>query len=577
VGFPVNDWQQYLLLVKYHRRMSHTRLRHLFSQSKLMALTLSVFLLGYAVTGYFLFRQGIYFIERIPGVGTFLGDRMIYILFFFFFLMLVFSVGITNFIGLIKGKEIGWLLTLPLSYRVVFLWKSTEAMLVSSWGLLFISAPLLLAFAGTREASWTFYPKSLLILIPFVMVAATAGSTFFLVILRWVSRRVAIVLTVLAVIGAVYYGITAYQQTVKYGPHGGGVIEIGQILKHTDICIHPLLPSTWLSHVLIQWTQPEQHTVGFFTFVLWSWALGSVCLMAALGRHWFYPGWIQNLDRGAASASRRRDSRAGHAYGWVRGIPKVFGMGRPVRAVIRKDMLTFVREPSQWVQFAIVFGLLLLYVLNLRNLGYDLESPFWTAVVSFLNLTVCALAVSTLTTRFVFPQFSLEGSRLWILGMSPLSLDRVVLQKWIQALLFTGVLTTGLQLVSGWMLRLDQVDVLYFTFAVLLISMGLCGIAVGLGSIFPNLKEVNAAKIVSGFGGTLCLIWSFLYIAAMITMLALGKVPIFREARDIPTPPGPWRMWAMIGAVAITLLLGIIPLLIAMRKARRMELTSSVM
>ena len=40
-------------------------------------------------------------------------------------------------------------------------------------------------------------------------------------------------------------------------------------------------------------------------------------------------------------------------------------------------------------------------------------------------------------------------------------------------------------------------------------SGALCGLAVGLGALFPNFKEDNPSKIVSGFGGTLCLVASF--------------------------------------------------------------------
>ena len=39
-----------------------------------------------------------------------------------------------------------------------------------------------------------------------------------------------------------------------------------------------------------------------------------------------------------------------------------------------------------------------------------------------------------------------------------------------------------------------------------MMSAALSGLAVGLGALFPNFKEDNPSKIVSGFGGTLCLV-----------------------------------------------------------------------
>src|SRR5262249_13461824 len=123
-------------------------------------------------------------------------------------------------------------------------------------------------------------------------------------------------------------------------------------------------------------------------------------------------------------------------------------VSRPIQALCAKDARTFLREPSQWGQCALIFGLLLIYTSNLRNLGYNYSDPFWSTVISYLNLTVCSLAMSTLTTRFVFPQFSLEGRRFWIIGTAPLPLTHVLHQKLWLNLLAATPLTTLLVVIS---------------------------------------------------------------------------------------------------------------------------------
>ncbi len=156
-----------------------------------------------------------------------------------------------------------------------------------------------------------------------------------------------------------------------------------------------------------------------------------------------------------------------------------------------------------------------------------LPEPRDLYLVAFLNLTVSALALSTLTTRFVFPQFSLEGKCLWILSMSPIRLSSIVLQKFISSSLLTGVAVTLILLLTSRSLRFDAADTFFFIAAIGLISVGLNGLAVGLGVLFPNLKESNTAKIVSGFGGTLCLVASFVYIAAMVIGLVVIRSEVF--------------------------------------------------
>src|SRR6267143_3890620 len=73
------------------------------------------------------------------------------------------------------------------------------------------------------------------------------------------------------------------------------------------------------------------------------------------------------------------------------------------------------------------------------------------------------------------------------------------------------------------MLKLPMERTLYFMAAVTLMTFTLNGLAVGLGVLYPNFKEDNPGKIVSGFGGTFCLVLSFLYIVASVTLLALGS------------------------------------------------------
>ena len=89
----------------------------------------------------------------------------------------------------------------------------------------------------------------------------------------------------------------------------------------------------------------------------------------------------------------------------------------------------FWRDTTQWAQSLMLFGLLAVYIFNLRHFSQQLTNPFWVHLVSFLNLGACALNLATLTTRFVYPQFSLEGRRLWIVGLAPLGLAGVVKTK----------------------------------------------------------------------------------------------------------------------------------------------------
>ena len=187
-------------------------------------------------------------------------------------------------------------------------------------------------------------------------------------------------------------------------------------------------------------------------------------------------------------------------------------------------------------------------------------------MISYLNLAASALTLSTLTTRFVFPQFSLEGRRLWIIGLAPLGLHRVLLQKFALSALTAMTVTVLLMVASSLMLHLETAKVLFFGLSIAVMSAALSGLAVGLGALFPNFKEDNPSKIVSGFGGTLCLVVSFIYIALFV---ALAALPDVRRVAKVNLPiPDAAAHWLALGLSVAVLF---IPLTIALRRVKNLE------
>src|SRR5688500_3348957 len=214
-----------------------------------------------------------------------------------------------------------------------------------------------------------------------------------------------------------------------------------------------------------------------------------------------------------------------------------------------------------------LFGLLGVYIFNLRHFSQQLVNPFWVHLVSFLNLGACSLNLATLTTRFVYPQFSLEGKRVWIVGMAPLGLVRVVKTKFALTSLSSLALTLGLIWLSCRMLKLPIDATLFFAVSITVMTFALNGLATGLGVLYPNFREENPSKIVSGFGGTFCLVLSFLYIGLSVLMLAYGSpwgwrgIPKYQEAL------GSWFCFGVL-----SLLIGQLAFQLGLRRIKNFEL-----
>ena len=129
-----------------------------------------------------------------------------------------------------------------------------------------------------------------------------------------------------------------------------------------------------------------------------------------------------------------------------------------------------------------------------ENFSARLNNSFWIHLIAYLNLGACSLNLATLTTRFVFPQFSLEGKRLWIVGMAPIGLNKVIQIKYTLATLVSLILTGALIVLSCYMLRMPVSQMIYFTLVILVMSLSLNGLAMGLGVIYPTSRKTIPAK-----------------------------------------------------------------------------------
>ncbi|MCX8107630.1 MAG: hypothetical protein N3G20_02375, partial [Verrucomicrobiae bacterium] len=236
------------------------------------------------------------------------------------------------------------------------------------------------------------------------------------------------------------------------------------------------------------------------------------------------------------------------------------------RAIVLKDVRLFWRDTTQWGQTVVLFGLLAVYILNLRHFGSQITSPFWSNLVSHLNLFACALNLATITTRFVYPQFSLEGKRGWIIGMAPMGLPHVVLTKLALATVASLCITLSLTLLSAWMLKMDRARTFDLGASAVVMTITLNSLATGLGALYPNLKEDNPNRIVAGFGGTFCLVASFVYILLSVLILSITSA----YGRD-PKASLTWMAAGRIAFLTLSVAAGLIPLRLAIKKVTRFE------
>lgn len=486
------------------------------------------------------------------------------LIFNFFFASMLLLLAASNAIiahGSLFGKtESAYLLTLPLSPRDVVTLKYTECLLLSSWSLVLLGLPLMFAMAVT-SAQWVFSLLFLAFFLAFIPIPGAIGLLCAWAVARFIPRRVTRWLTIVALIT-----LAAVTITVIRGLRLGDTateVWLRSFLARMSFVQSALLPNNWVA-------QGVDHAAhGRFEDALLY--LG-VTAANALFLSWIAvnvvsAGLVGAYDRvsvGRGGNRRPASEASGGVCGWA-----FFYLPRPLRLVAAKDLRTFVRDPAQWSQLTILFGLLVLYLANMPTLRLEFSASGWFLFIPFLNLCAVSLILATFTCRFVFPLVSLEGHQLWLLGVLPVDRGRLLWAKFAFSLTVTLAVALGAMTLAAYMLNLDAVWTTIHLTVTVGVCVGLCGFSVGIGARLPMFRETNGARIASGLGGTVNLLMSVALVAFALT--GVGMATFRSRYLSSNSLPDATSIYLCAAACAISILAGIGVVLLGARHFRSVE------
>jgi ABC-2 type transport system permease protein len=541
---------------------------------------------------FLLFYEGFTFIvDHVGQAGATYHAQTVRFVFHLFFaslnVMLVFSSGIILYTGLYNSPETQYLLSLPLRPERIVLYKFQEAVFFSSWGFFLLASPIMIAYGIVTGAPWYYYLLLLPLIISFVYIPCGIGAICCLLVIHKLPhlRKMIVAGAMVAVVGVA--GPLVWR-TVS-GPQSRlfGSEWFQETLYRFRFTQQEWLPSTWLTNGLLEAARVPGVVVtsrvtdlplvqsSMYLALLISNALFFHVLTVWGAKRWFRASW-------GNFACRRRPRRPVQGALSDRLVSAIlFPFPLQLQLLLTKDWRLLRRDPVQWSQFLIFFGLLGLYFLNVdrfNNRHSDIGQLTWINMVSFLNLAVVGLILSTFTTRFIYPMISLEGHCFWILGLLPVERDTIVWSKFWFASLGSWVPCGLLVLLSDLMLNVPPLVIGVHQLTCVLLCLGLASFAVGLGAMMPNFQETSPSKIAAGFGGTLNLVLSALYIMVVVVLTALpchfyllaGKGPWGTEFFS----PEYLKMWLIVGtgaAIVVGAIATVVPLRRGLRAFRQLE------
>ncbi len=332
-----------------------------------------------------------------------------------------------------------------------------------------------------------------------------------------------------------------------------------QFLSAMETPSSPYLPSSWSAEILAGSLFKRDTEQGFFFALLASYALFLPVAASWVSGAVYLDGW-----------SKAQESRQGRRkLAWLDRLLNDITWPFPeiTRALMLKDIKTFLRDTTQWSQLFLLVALIVVYLYNFKVLPLD-RSPMPAGtirtIVSFANLALAGFVLSAIAMRFAFPAVSLEGRAFWLLQTSPIALRSLLWSKfWLnfiplfclgELLIF---LSNLLLKVPPWMMTLSLISIFLMTF-------GITAIGVGLGALYPNFNYENAAEIPTSFGGAVSMIVSigFIGVAVMIEAWPIYELSMLAFRRGKVAVP---ELWTIAPPLLIVLALTIVTVVVVLR------------
>lgn len=526
-------------------------------ETHIKAFFYGAFLFFFMLGAYWFFYRAFSYLADQPLIGTALMNRVLSIGFLTFFSMLFISNIITALSTLYRSTEVTYLLTNPLQVADVFTLKSIENIFFSSWAILILGSPIVIAYGVALGAPFFYYPLVILSMLVFIVVPASLAISFTVLFSRFFSKlRIRHILGLGALLFAMLTAIFLLyiRPKVIILEETEDLSQVNLFLSSLPASSSYLSPSTWLTNIFNESISLNVGDVAFYFLVLLSTAMMAFQIAYWIGERFYYHSWTESQaarELRAMELAERRKIK--HSKLW-RFFPRKY------QNLLEKDSMVFWRDPTQWSQLLILVILLIFYLVNLRNLPSKVTHVFWKTMISFFNFGFTGYVLATVSVRFVYPAISLEGRNFWVIGTAPVKLSTIFWSKFWQTFTIFFIAAQSLVLISNYMLKVEPIVYYVGFFGTTVMSVSLVAISLGMGAIFPYFKERNPSKIASSAGGLVTVLISLIYVGIVVVIMAQPIYQYFRSSFYRTAYSHSYTITAAVIVLLISIIATVVPM-----------------
>lgn len=479
--------------------------------------------------------------------GPYLAGKLLEMLLTGLFVLLGFSNVLTALSTFYLSDDLELVLSLPLK-RVEFHYsRFLDALVQSSWMMALFGVPVFLAFGIRIGSGWAYY-GSLLFAVPSLLVMSTSIGIILATLLVNIfdARRTREMMMLLGVMMVATLFVLVRALRPERLVNTKEMENVAQYIAQMQVPAPVLFPPRWASEVV-------SSTLLYGSFPWLEAALLVTGALAAASVSRWVTAW--GFDQGW---SRSQEARSARFYRSTFFDQVALALPRTWRPIVAKELRIFVRDPSQWTQVFMLTGICGVYLVSIHSITQEAQNnPVLVGlkyVMPFFNLGMGGFIMAAIAARFQFTAVSREGRSWWILRAAPILPAVFLRAKSVVGMLpmiFVGlvvVLGSGLMLDhAAWLLAIEA-------FATTLLAVGISGIAMALGALWPDFRADTAARAATSPAAVFFMVVALVHISVVVSLVAGGAWLYAGLNRDLAAA-GVWGV-----AVALCLVVGWWPL-----------------
>lgn len=521
-----------------------------------------VFAIVYRVLGHF---------RTQPGLGDLLAGKLLGMILLAFLSILLLSNIITSLSSFFLARDLELLSAAPVDGMRVYTARFIETLTNSSWMMVIVLLPILIAFGTAYGVSVRFVITTAVALASFLILPAVAGTGITMVLVNvFPARRARDILALIALFGAAGVVMLFRMLRPEQLAQPEGFRDLVDFIAVLQTPQSIWLPSEWTAQSILASLGVGENTGDLFPLLLLISTAAAFFVVGAWLHGKLYRDGLSRSQEGAEQEQGDDAKKRQRIEGILGAVPVT------ARSLVAKDIRTFFRDTTQWSQLILLAVLVVVYVYNIKVLPLfsgEEVGFFLINVISFLNLGLAGFVLAAIAARFLFPAISLEGRTLWLLRSSPLDLRSLLWSKYWVGLTPLLVLALALTISTNILLRIDGFMMVLSVITITIMTFAIAALALGFGAVFPKFDTENPAEIPTSFGGLLFMMTATAYLGVMI---ALEAWPVYSmlQARQEGLPGAGVTTWLVLSlgvAAALSIAAIVIPLRVAANRIEALD------